>query len=208
MVANSQYWKPLNSEEGYFTLALRPGVPITSRLHHMKACGMLCLLHMFVLRSGPDPVSPFLLEFAINGLRSIMDHEFIATLAPETATRLKAWPMNPDVPFPVAMSHNLRYIISEYLGLNVSASHCMSYVLLIFICQPVELDVGSMLPEERESLPPLLYAGALILLRADQSYATHPELHAFAEGFNIILNPDTHVSSFGVCSVLIAHYHS
>lgn len=59
----------------------------------MKRAGFVCLLHMVMLRTGPDPISPYLLRTAIEGVDAalIIDHAFMRLVDPSLYESLRPW---------------------------------------------------------------------------------------------------------------------
>ena len=98
----------------------------------MKKAGFLSLLHMLVLRVGPDPISPWLLLFAMLGhdQACVIDHPFMALVDPELYDSLAPWITHDRTkPIPTNPTQALFHILGA-AGIDVSAAlRNLSYVL-------------------------------------------------------------------------------
>lgn len=78
---------------------------------------------MYTFELAPDPVSPALLQFSIAGLANIMDINFIRSFAPETATKLAAWPLEYDAALGISQIPNgqnaMANLVYEHLDMQV-----------------------------------------------------------------------------------------
>ena len=59
----------------------------------MKRAGFLALFHMLILRTGPDPISPYLLRAALEGIEAALtiDHAFMRLVDPSLYSSLRPW---------------------------------------------------------------------------------------------------------------------
>ena len=66
---------------------------LRSREIAMKRAGFVSLLHMVMLRTGPDPISPYLLRTAIEGADAalVIDHAFMRLVDPSLYESLRPW---------------------------------------------------------------------------------------------------------------------
>lgn len=84
------HWRPLGM---YRTLNMHPSFdPIPERQTAFLACGVLALLHLVLLKSGPDPISPFLMHLVMDGRQTFtIDSNFLSALEPDLSKRLAPW---------------------------------------------------------------------------------------------------------------------
>ena len=85
-------WQPLGR---FQNIRWHPGGAngVRSRVLALRTAGFLALFHMLVLRTGPDPISPYLLRFAIEGpaRACAIDHAFMRLLDPTLYDNLGPW---------------------------------------------------------------------------------------------------------------------
>ena len=79
----------------YYTIRWHVGGAqgLRSRQVAMKTSGFLSLLHMVILHTAPDPISPWVLRYAIEGLMGacIIDHAFMQLIDPDLYKTLRPW---------------------------------------------------------------------------------------------------------------------
>lgn len=100
--------------DGYLSLKTSSSSLFVSNdtLNNAFALGVLCAFFMLKCHSGPDPVSPVLLQAAIGGVDSIVDFEWIEAINPDVAKSLSLLPTDPDVPIPED-NQSLRILIAS-----------------------------------------------------------------------------------------------
>ncbi|RPD52498.1 hypothetical protein L227DRAFT_568566, partial [Lentinus tigrinus ALCF2SS1-6] len=89
LVADRRYWQP----HGRFTV-IRPGpANIPEREEHYTLCGFFALWHMIAMGVGPQPISPFLLRYAIEGCERacMLDPAFLRLIDPDLYGGLVPW---------------------------------------------------------------------------------------------------------------------
>lgn len=78
-------------DDGYVSLKLSR-FPSPEKLDIIFALGRICAWYLVKINSGPDPISPALLELVMNGVSSIMDEKWLSTLYPTLADVLSVVP--------------------------------------------------------------------------------------------------------------------
>ncbi|RDX47053.1 hypothetical protein OH76DRAFT_1419895 [Lentinus brumalis] len=110
LVADQRYWHQVGK---YFCIRKGPtGSP--ERENHLAVSGFIALLHMVALGRGPDPMSPFLLRYVIEGreLACILDAAFIRLIDPALYAQLTPWTEYEwGSAFPTDPSHKLNSLI-------------------------------------------------------------------------------------------------
>ncbi|KAI0040830.1 hypothetical protein FA95DRAFT_1611482 [Auriscalpium vulgare] len=137
---------------------------IPSRQLAFQQFGLLCFFYMVLTQSGPDPVSPFLIQYIVDGRDAFnIDAEFIRLIDPQILRTLEpwmAWRRNPVYPIPP--TSELGLLLGEA---NISVNS---------LTNPIDNDTQTGV--ERSLLSNILF-GSL-----DPS--NHPDLRAFALGFD------------------------
>lgn len=115
--------KAVNSEM-YYTLATRKAPISPSQYEECRAFGFLNMLFMATFELAPDPTSPSLIQWACGGLDSLIDLCFVGIYAPETASKLAAWPVDPNTCLVlddcITGTNPLTNLIIEHLEMLVS----------------------------------------------------------------------------------------
>ena len=103
--------------DGYLTLRISSSSLFVSNdtLNNTFALGVLCAFFMLKCHSGPDPVSPALIQAAIGGVDSIVDPEWIGVINPDVAKKLGLLPVDPNIPIPED-NQNLRILIASKMS--------------------------------------------------------------------------------------------
>jgi hypothetical protein len=173
------YWRDINSE-GFKTLALRPSSILSSkeRVRHIELCGVLVAYYIFATGTLPAVLSPLFIQAAIAGIDTIMDIQFVQTLAPVTAQLVRAWPL-------------------EHQSFNASTINpeLQTFIIETFDMQPAEL-VG-VSPDEWMDFSRAFYAKTFL----DTLEADHPDLAVFRRGFATKISP-TGPTFHDVCCLL------
>lgn len=129
---DARYWR---KQDNFVVWALRPDPyrVAAQRLAHARTHGTLCALHILWLAAIPSPISPFLIFLAIHDFSSMIDTTWINKFDKNIATRLRAWPINPDE-LDLASDENrakLLPIISTYLRMS-TVSRQLLYIVYSF----------------------------------------------------------------------------
>jgi hypothetical protein len=137
--SDATYTRVINNEPVYYGVSLRPTPSSKDRLRRLKVFGTICALSIFWHRQGPDPVSPFLLKYAIDGLSSLMDLDFISCFAPTLADDLRPWPLDHTLPLSLDINSPLSTVVYTHLNMEVSI-HCRVFLaMLTFYYSPAPL---------------------------------------------------------------------
>ncbi|KZP10894.1 hypothetical protein FIBSPDRAFT_962673, partial [Athelia psychrophila] len=170
--------KQVNAE-GYYSLATYSASITPDHSLDIQTLALLCLLYIFTFELAPDPISPALFQFAIGGLPSIIDLNFVSSFAPETAQKLAAWPLDTATPLDLS-SQDVRNIIFEHLDM-----------------QPIQL-VNST-PAQREIYQGTIFASELLGCSITGIGAV-ASLDAFRRGLRTSIFPTHHqplIETFG-----------
>lgn len=101
--------------DGYVTLRTSSLFVSNDTLNNAFALGVLCAFFMLKCHSGPDPVSPALIQAAIGGVDSIVDSEWLEAINPDVAKKLAILPADPNVPIPED-NQSLRILIASKMS--------------------------------------------------------------------------------------------
>ena len=117
---NHHYFKPGSDSDGYRMLNLRPSISSPQRLLHFEAIGYFTAIHMYIMGSAPDPISPLLLLLAVGGITSLHDLAMIEKISPSKASILRTWPRTPDHLATLLSNDPCFHLSSVYLDMTVS----------------------------------------------------------------------------------------
>jgi hypothetical protein len=109
------------NEDGYVSLRLS-SFPTDIRLDALFTLGVLCTMYLIKIQNGPNPVSPILLEAAINGLESIIDMHWLTVVVPDISQTLALFPISHDQQFLTDIQdlHRLRLMVASRMDTTVS----------------------------------------------------------------------------------------
>ena len=110
--------------DGYLTLRTSSLFVSDDTLNNAFALGVLCAFFMLKCHSGPDPVSPALIQAAIGGVDSIVDSEWIEAINPDVAKKLGLLPTDPNIPIPED-NQSLRILIASKMSDFRVSSHSL-----------------------------------------------------------------------------------
>ncbi|KAI0351091.1 hypothetical protein OH77DRAFT_1593049 [Trametes cingulata] len=173
-LTDSDLWE---QRDRYKLLILHPSREmIPSRRARLQACGFLALLHLVTVRTGPDPISPFLLRLALEGHARAMslDVPFLQRLSPETYTALLPWAeRDPTLP------------------LDMSPQSPIGQLLYAANINPRGFS-SSPSPDELRGIELALMSEMLL---GDKDLSHHPDLIAFKDGMHHVLAPGSTIDA-------------
>lgn len=116
--------------DGYVTLRISPAFVSEATLNNAFALGALCAIFLVKAHSMPGRVSPALIQTAIGGVDSIMDHNWVMALNSDTAETLSLLPSDPLIPIPTS-DQRLDYLLQAHLNCMVLPTTFMRFILFI-----------------------------------------------------------------------------
>ncbi|KAI0360820.1 hypothetical protein OH77DRAFT_1418840 [Trametes cingulata] len=174
-LADADLWEQRDHYKSILFHPSRQAIP--GRRVRLQACGFLALLHMVLVRAGPDPISPFLLRMMFEDSPASamsLDAPFLQRLSPETYAALAPWAER-DRAVPPDMSPQSP--IGQLLyAANINPRG--------FSSAPS--------PEELRGIELALMSEMLL---GDKDLSQHPDLIAFKDGMHHVLAPGSTLSA-------------
>jgi hypothetical protein len=111
----------VTNSDNYVSLKVSSFVS-SARLDIFFALGILCAMFLIKAETGPEPVSPALLQAAIGGFDSLKDLGWLSVVFPDTAQQLALLPESHDDT--IIQNPEDRKILARLLECHMSTSVC------------------------------------------------------------------------------------
>jgi hypothetical protein len=113
------------NQDGYVSLKTSSFVS-SPRLDLVFAFGVLSAMFLVKVQTGPDPLSPALLQAAIGGFESLKDLRWVSVVFPDIAREIALMPKSHGLPTPQNIQDRQR--LSRLVESRMSTSVCHDFI--------------------------------------------------------------------------------
>lgn len=173
-------------DDGYIALKISR-FPSDEKLDALFALGRLSAFYMLKVGNGPDPVSPALLECAVNTIDSIIDMPWLEHMFKTLTPTLALLPAEHGGPMPERPGDHIKLVRIFQARMDSSVSNCIfAWSSLLTSSQYNEIAQASddHWPQIRRD-----FFSSALLGHPSEKFLQSPEFRAFRDSFDVFLTP-------------------